>query len=387
MLSSAARTTAVTAGQGGGKTTGGYWWLLSNLQAFPGESHLVGFPDYGLLQRVILNQPDPARQTLPAFLRDMGEHPKLKILERRVECKSGQIFFTSGEDLPGWEGAHVKTAWLDEFDLMPLEAYHRAMERTRMRRGFVLLTGTPRLIRWVHLELKPLWERNDPSVLRIQFPSIANPAFPAEALEEARRTLPAWEFARLYLGELAAEEGGGVFKREWWKYYNETPSCQEIIQSWDTAFKISTSADYSVCSTWGVSGQNLYLLDIWRKQIEYPELLKTAQMLYSKYKPSRVLIEDTASGQSLIQDLRRNSLLPIIAIRVDKDKYSRASAVTGLVESGRCYLPLKALWLHDYVEELAAFPNGDWYDDQVDSSVMALAWLKNHTMGRIGLYV
>jgi len=134
---SKARVTVLAAGQGGGKTIFGYWWTYRNMSAYPGESHLIGFPDYGLLNRVITNQPDPDRFTLIQFLSYMGEDPLLHIQDRWIECRAGtksRIFFASGNDLVGWEGAHVKSAWIDEFDECPVGAYRRAMERTSMRR-------------------------------------------------------------------------------------------------------------------------------------------------------------------------------------------------------------------------------------------------------------
>jgi predicted phage terminase large subunit-like protein len=51
-----------------------------------------------------------------------------------------------------------------------------------------------------------------------------------------------------------------------------------------------------------------------------------------------VLIEDKASGQSLIQELKRDTRLPILSIKVDSDKVSRAYAVTPSIETGRVFL-------------------------------------------------
>jgi len=47
-----------------------------------------------------------------------------------------------------------------------------------------------------------------------------------------------------------------------------------------------------------------------------------------------VLVEDKASGQSLIQELKNDSNLPIVPVKIDSDKTSRAIAVTGIVEAG-----------------------------------------------------
>jgi predicted phage terminase large subunit-like protein len=84
-----------------------------------------------------------------------------------------------------------------------------------------------------------------------------------------------------------------------------------------------------------------------------------------------VLIEDKASGQSLIQEIRRETSLPLIPVKVDTDKISRAYSITPTIESGRVFLPKAAPWLHDFIEELSAFPNGE-HDDQVDSLTQAL---------------
>ena len=374
MLRSRARVTVVTAGQGGGKTTGGYYWLLSSMQAFPGETWMVALPDYPTLSHIMLYQPDPDRETLPGFLKRVGEKPHLHVVDKTLECRSGTVFLRSADALTSWEGGHLKGAWLDEFDLMPLEAFRRAMERTRMRNGWVRLTGTPRLSAWVRTELQPKWEAGDPSVARLQFPSTANPRYPLEAMEEARKTLPGWLFRRLHFGDLAREEGGNTFRREWWRYYTELPKMQTVIQVVDTAYKTGTENDWSVVATWGKGEVGFYLLDIWRARVEYPELKRAVTALAEKWRPSRIVIEDAASGQSLLQDLKRSTLHPVIPLKVDRDKLTRAVAITGLVESGRCYLQESAPWLHDFVEELAAFP-GPGHDDMVDTTVMALVSL------------
>lgn len=379
-ITSWVRTTVVTAGTGSGKTSGAYFWLVARMKAFPGESWFVGFPDYGMLQRVIINQPDPDRYTLIDFLTLMQEQPQLKIMEKRIRCRSGQIFFASGEDIIGWEGAHVKGAWLDEFDDMTLAAYRMAMERTRLRLGWVLLTGTPRRVRWVREELRQPYEAGDPGIQWVQFASTANPTYPQVSFEEARSRLPSWEFQRVYLGELAAQEGGGVWKREWWQAYTDLPELRTKIMTVDTAFKETTKADYSVAATWGQAGNNYYLLDIWRAKVEYPELEKSIKLLYSRWQPSRVLVEDAASGQSLIQSLKRGTSIPVVPFKVHKDKYTRASAVTGLAEAGRVHLPTSAPWLHEFIEEHSLFPASE-HDDQVDTTSMALAYFREHSGG------
>ena len=103
-------------------------------------------------------------------------------------------------------------------------------------------------------------------------------------------------------------------------YYRELPACKRIVQSWDTAFKAGSQSDYSVCSTWGVLEKGYYLLSLWRGRVDFPELKRLVGSLGREWNPSAILVEDAASGQSLIQELRHESSLPIIAAKIDRDK-------------------------------------------------------------------
>ena len=115
----------------------------------------------------------------------------------------------------------------------------------------------------------------------------------------------------------------------------------------------------------------------WRKKVEFPELKRAVQTLYTRDHPAAVYVEDKASGQSLIQELKRETAIPILAVKVDNDKVLRANAVTPLIEAGKVFLPETAPWLHDFIEELSEFPNGE-HDDQVDSVTQGLNQLSNH---------
>jgi phage terminase large subunit-like protein len=44
------------------------------------------------------------------------------------------------------------------------------------------------------------------------------------------------------------------------------------VQSWDTANKATERSDFSVCTTWGVKGKDLFLLAVLRRRLEYPAL-------------------------------------------------------------------------------------------------------------------
>ncbi len=190
-------------------------------------------------------------------------------------------------------------------------------------------------------------------------------------------------WASLYQQRPSAAEGS-IFKREWWKTYetmSEEPAAiikelgiTHVVQFWDTAFKTKTANDYSVCVTLGQAEHKFYVLDRWKGKVEFPELKNTAIAHAAKWMPHTLLIEDAASGASLIQELQRDSLLPVHPIKVDKDKVSRAYAVTPLLEAGRVAYPAKASWASDFVDTLATFPNAE-HDDDVDAFDGALEYL------------
>lgn len=198
--------------------------------------------------------------------------------------------------------------------------------------------------------------------------------WPVTRLEEKRREVGSHIFRCMYMGD-PSDPAGNIIKRDWWRYYDMPPSdFQRVIHSWDTAFKGTRGADYSVCTVWGETPFGYYLLDLWRGKVEFPELKRTAMAMYDRDRPHAILVEDAASGQSLTQALQRDTRLPIIPVKADRDKRSRVHAISPLIESGRAYIPEEAPWVQDYVEEMARFPSGA-HDDQVDSSSQALLWL------------
>jgi predicted phage terminase large subunit-like protein len=121
----------------------------------------------------------------------------------------------------------------------------------------------------------------------------------------------------------------------------------------------------------GVGPTGYYILDLSRKRLEFPALKREIEMLALRWKPDVVLVEDKASGTSLLQELRVGTRLPIQAIKVDTDKTTRANAVTPFVESGRVFLPESAPWLADFLEEISSFPTAP-HDDVVDALTQGL---------------
>jgi len=174
--------------------------------------------------------------------------------------------------------------------------------------------------------------------------------------------------------------GGAMVKTHWLMHYDEPPhknTFLKVIQSWDTANKSGELNDYSVCTTWGLKDGRYYLLHVFRKRLNYPDLKRAVKDMYGQFEPQTILVEDKASGTQLIQDLESDGVLLITPYvpPAGTDKVMRLHAQTALFEQGRVFLPTQAPWLADYLQELTGFP-GSRFDDQVDSTAMALDHLK-----------
>ena len=200
-----------------------------------------------------------------------------------------------------------------------------------------------------------------------------------EALEQIRQTIGEYNFAGQYQ-QSPVPPGGGLIKQAWLQYYepgSEPAHFDMIVHSWDTANKETQLSDYSACTVWGLKGKQIYLLQVLRRRMNYPEL-KRAVLEMNELRPAdAILIEDKASGTQLIQDLKEDDgLWSVHACEPEGNKVMRLHAQSLRFENGLVYLPTEASWLDDYVQELTIFPKAK-HDDQVDSTSQALAWMRN----------
>ena len=220
----------------------------------------------------------------------------------------------------------------------------------------------------------------------IEFPAIlpsGNPLWPQfwsiEELEALREELPNSKWQAQYQQNPVGNESA-IVKRDWWQWWDreDPPSCDYILQTWDTAFEKHSRADYSAGTTWGIfypnedrSNPNIILLNVYKKRVEYPDLKKDVLQEYNYYEPDGVLIEKKASGAPLIYDLRAMGV-PVQEYTPSRgqDKIARVNSISDIIASGKVWVP-QTRWAEELVDELAAFPSGE-HDDLVDATTLAL---------------
>jgi len=203
--------------------------------------------------------------------------------------------------------------------------------------------------------------------------------YPLERLRKIKRAIGSYEWEAKWQ-QNPQPLSGGVIKLDWFMRFTTPPRVAYTVHSWDTANKEEVSSAYSVCGTWKTAAGRHYQTNVFREKMEYPALKRTVISLAERDNPDEIMIEDKASGIQLIQDLRKETSLPIIAIEPEADKLTRAINQSPLIEAGLVYLPDQAAWLPDYESEIRAFPAGD-YADQVDQLTQYLCRHRNRSDG------
>lgn len=212
--------------------------------------------------------------------------------------------------------------------------------------------------------------------------------WPLETLLRTKASMPAWQWNAQYMQSPTAQEAA-LIKRDhirWWEK-DTPPSCAFVVQAWDTAMTTKERSDYSVCQTWGVwtteeGVDNVILLNSVRRKVEFPELKRIALEQVKDWEPDALIVEAKASGQPLIDELRRSGIfVQEFSPGKGQDKIARVNAITDMFVSGQVWFP-ETRWATEVVEELLAFPSGE-HDDQVDALTLALRRVRQGGLVRL----
>lgn len=234
---------------------------------------------------------------------------------------------------------------------------------------------------WHHLKLPAIATRRekietgtDSSHMR-QPGDILHPARETrETLEIIRKTLGPQAFSAQYQQDPVPPEGA-LFKLEQFGRYDEPPPrhlLQYVIQSWDLGVTADSKASYSAMVTLGVRGEAIYVLDVYRDKLDYPDLQDRVLAYYKSAQPNLVVIEKSHLGAALYSEFARRQRLRAFKTNTPKgSKVERATAETPVIAAGRVHLPHTAPWLSEFEKELLTFPGGR-YDDQVDAFTQGL---------------
>lgn len=202
-------------------------------------------------------------------------------------------------------------------------------------------------------------------------------AYGKEFIDE-RRGQPQ-SFNSLYQGRPTAQEGN-MLKRDWWQYYDVLPEIAEMIISVDASFKDKKDSAKCSIQVWGKTGPNIYAIDNVTARMNFVTALQTIRNVVAKHpRAGAKYVEDKANGTAIINvlNLEIGGFIPVNADSGTGGKEARVQAISPWIESKNTFLPRGAVWVHDFVEECASFPQGA-YADQVDAMSQALNQLIYH---------
>jgi len=213
-----------------------------------------------------------------------------------------------------------------------------------------------------------------------------------ELIHEARFGREENESAKIVLGSYGyagqqqqepAPEGGGRIKLAWFPRYSKLPDqFDEIVHSWDTAQKAKDINNPSACIIAGRKENQWYLIEVITERLIYPDLKQRVVSLESRDRaksPVMILIEDKSSGQSLIQELKRETALTIKGVEPESDKVTRMDTQLAWVEAGNISLPnaltIRVQWLADFEGDLLYFPEPEIFD-RIDALSQLIKWIR-----------
>lgn len=222
---------------------------------------------------------------------------------------------------------------------------------------------------WVDLKLRALAGAQDP-LGRAEDEALWEEKYPAEDLKRLRVRQPR-VFSAMYQQEPVSDEGD-YFKREWFTHYDDLPDLDSLnfYGSSDYATK-GGEGDYTVHLVIGLDAlDNIYLIDLWRKQSRTDEWIDAYCQLVLKYRPLKWAEERAqilrSVGPFLERKIRDTGAYCVREqYSVSRDKEIRARSIQARFAERKVFFPRHAAWVGELEWELSRFPRGG-HDDQVD---------------------
>jgi len=198
--------------------------------------------------------------------------------------------------------------------------------------------------------------------------------FSSEELVRLKRDVGSLAWNGEYQGRPKAPEGNR-FKRTWFRIVDIAPKHLTLVRYWDKAATEGGGAYTSGVLMGRDERRNIYVLDVvagqWSAGKREDMMKATAEKDGESYEGATVRIwveqEPGSGGKESAEATVRNLSGFIIHIdRVTGSKEVRAEPFAVQAEAGNVHV-LQRPWTHDYIEELAGFPNMR-RKDKVDAS-------------------
>lgn len=190
-------------------------------------------------------------------------------------------------------------------------------------------------------------------------------------IERVKKELGVYAFSSQYL-QNPISKGGNLIKEEWLNIVDMPIQKGLIFISIDCANCINETSDFTVIATFLTINEKIFLIDMIRQKLEYPEIRDVLKKNIKKHNPVKVIIENKSSGISLIQELEKENIRNIVKINPKNDKQSRAMLMVSVIEKQELNF-VKEVFSAELKEELLQFPISK-HDDQIDTISQFVNW-------------
>lgn len=271
--------------------------------------------------------------------------------------------------------------------LMTLTRWH---EDDLAGRCIDLMRKDPKAMQWEILKLPAVREDlDDPNDKRAVGEALWPQKYNLQDLEEIKAGLKheirAW--SSVYQ-QTPVPGDGNYFKEHMFKFVDPPAQFHWVFCTADTAYKEKEQNDFTVFSVWGVNGEELFLIDVFRKQIRSSDielLVEPFLKRHISYGYRATLIEPKGHGIYLNQKWATKGLmipseLDLTEFYKDRhlDKCERANNAIPQLAYRTVYISNHIAEGESLIAEALGFPNTK-HDDWVDTLIDAIKRVYSHT--------
>ena len=369
------RFKVIAAGRRCGKTRyAAYRLIVEALQCTKADSHVF----------YVAETQGQARDVLWSTLIDLAGDlvAKSHVNNLQLTLVNGAKISLKGSDRPDtMRGVSLKFVVLDEFGSMKSEVWEEVLRPALTdQKGSAVFIGTPQ-------GRNHFWELyqygevgDDPEWKSWHLTSYDNPLLDPSEIEAAKRSQSSFAFRQEFMASFEARESQ-LFKEEWLKFAEETPSGLEYYITVDPAgfeqvgnTKSKSRLDNTAICINGVNQAGDWFIE----DIIYGrwDLAETARRIFeavAHYRPTKVGIEKGIAQQAIMSPLsdlmrKRNRYFRVEMLsHGNKKKTDRVVwALQGRFEHKRITLKVGD-WNSRLLDEIFQFPSKLTHDDLVDA--------------------
>lgn len=232
---------------------------------------------------------------------------------------------------------------------------------------------------WELINLPAEAEANDSLGRELGEPLCAD-RYDTDALNQLKTVLGSSYYALFQ--QRPQPEGGSIFKREWFQWYDELPKVNKYITN---DFAVSQGdGDFTEHAVWGVDNdENIYAVDWWSGQESPDKWIDALLSLAKQHKPLAVFSESGVIRKSIEPFLLKSMREQKVFFRQEwltrtADKIASSTGFQGRASCGKVFLPRGKQWAQDLLDQLLRFPSAK-HDDKVDAcSLLGMALDQTH---------